>query len=1069
MDQNNDLEILKTHLNTILRPVDTEEVQKSSEILQEIFTRPECVGLLMSLLINDEEQNMRQIACVYLRSYINKLWPKLDNQTWEDIKMTLLQRYELDPSPLIKKSIAGVIGSLGKMLIPNGDWNQPFEFVMNSYTTENVVGQELSLLLLSYLIEYLSKDDIKEHFDDISKILSISLKSDHSSVVDFSIKCIKNCASATSNVKVLKSIQKMIPDILDTLSEENEERIQTVLDCLTSLVEYKGLLTPHISRIIEGALKVAENIDLHLNTRQRAILFFEFVPVKHSKMFKKKKQLLDTIISTLMKISCEPLDDYDQDEQSPSRYALYSMKSFSVYMHKPIIFPVLIKNIRACIESDLDNQRRAGIELLGFIWETDACLDPIKDHIDEITDVIVKWLYDESVLVKATTAETVGMFSENVSDFLQKPDQVIPAIVDTLGYLSNTDIPLQKALHALHSFVNNAEYSKITNILDEMINVLLPYMTHESLGVQKWTMEILSSVVIAADSKIEKYFDTLMTPCEYIFKNTTLKQSELKSQALETIGQLAKAVGREKFAPYLEEYSQMSLETLQNQEYHFMREACFSYFCSISKFMKSDMASILPSIVEQIFITIERDDLKVNNQRSPQDFSLDSDSDKEQDVCGKVEAFDEKASAINWLGYLFRFWTAEMTQFLEQISKMLLRMIEYVEENIRFECVTALTHITIGLNRLQFGEDFEWEVGFKNCTNIGEDTEMFLKAVYFPWFSIVFDTEDENDVIERMLHSLIEITESLGAGVYQNRLPQILTLINNLLENPSNIDNQDDGEGDFEDVPEGDDEEEDIDHNETVLANITELISVLSRVMGEDLAEHFEKTAELLFMHCGENYPMRDKSLCIGTLGECFNNMPSLLKKWFDQFYKHIMDTFNESDNEDLIRNLAFAIGVWAENQPKMMKPHVQDVLEVLNSVIDKVRDQATKDNIISALFKLTTYNFDSVPYESMCSVLYESIPLKDDLDENEPVSKWLILLLNHTEETMKPYMLNILKTIMWTVIESESLTKAPIRTELAGWLKNMTESSPYYAEIVETISAPLTQEQLQNFQKFCP
>lgn len=81
MDQNNDLEILKTHLNTILRPVDTEEVQKSSEILQEIFTRPECVGLLMSLLINDEEQNMRQIACVYLRSYINKLWPKLDNQT----------------------------------------------------------------------------------------------------------------------------------------------------------------------------------------------------------------------------------------------------------------------------------------------------------------------------------------------------------------------------------------------------------------------------------------------------------------------------------------------------------------------------------------------------------------------------------------------------------------------------------------------------------------------------------------------------------------------------------------------------------------------------------------------------------------------------------------------------------------------------------------------------------------------------------------------------------------------------------------------------------------------------
>jgi hypothetical protein len=107
------------------------------------------------------------------------------------------------------------------------------------------------------------------------------------------------------------------------------------------------------------------------------------------------------------------------------------------------------------------------------------------------------------------------MFSENVSDFLMKTDQVIPALVDTLKYLHGTDIPLQKALHALHSFVNGAEYSKITNIMGDLIEVLLHYLHNvkeNTAGVVKWAMEILSAVVIAADSKIEEYFDTLISP-----------------------------------------------------------------------------------------------------------------------------------------------------------------------------------------------------------------------------------------------------------------------------------------------------------------------------------------------------------------------------------------------------------------------------------------------------------------------------------------------------------------------------------------------------------------------------
>jgi hypothetical protein len=150
------------------------------------------------------------------------------------------------------------------------------------------------------------------------------------------------------------------------------------------------------------------------------------------------------------------------------------------------------------------------------------------------------------------------MFSENVSDFLDKIEQVIPALVDTLKYLEHTDIPLQKALHALHSFCNGAEYSKIISIMPDLINVLMQYLAYDknnTAGVKKWTMEILSAVVIAADKEIEPFFDQLMEAHEYLYKNTPLKMSPVKSQALDTIGHLSKAVGKERFTPFLEFYT----------------------------------------------------------------------------------------------------------------------------------------------------------------------------------------------------------------------------------------------------------------------------------------------------------------------------------------------------------------------------------------------------------------------------------------------------------------------------------------------------------------------------------
>jgi hypothetical protein len=47
-----------------------------------------------------------------------------DNQ--DKTKILLLQRFVEEQATIIKKNIADVIGSLGKILIPNKEWNELF-------------------------------------------------------------------------------------------------------------------------------------------------------------------------------------------------------------------------------------------------------------------------------------------------------------------------------------------------------------------------------------------------------------------------------------------------------------------------------------------------------------------------------------------------------------------------------------------------------------------------------------------------------------------------------------------------------------------------------------------------------------------------------------------------------------------------------------------------------------------------------------------------------------------------------------------------------------------------------
>jgi hypothetical protein len=230
------------------------------------------------------------------------------------------------------------------------------------------------------------------------------------------------------------------------------------------------------------------------------------------------------------KVASEAEDGPDEDEETPHHLALQMMYGFASEIHSDIMFPLLMKYFQIYISSKSPLERKAAIKMLGFISESEACLNKIKENVDELTDVIVNKMKDESFLVREATAEVVGRFSENVvPDFLDRHEKVLPVLMEVIKELeSSSDQTLQKALYALNEFCENLN-DEVTPYVDQLVPILLTYIgSNASRDVKHSALSALGAVTSSAEEAIVPYYEQMMTTLKTIVDNV----QDLKGQAL---------------------------------------------------------------------------------------------------------------------------------------------------------------------------------------------------------------------------------------------------------------------------------------------------------------------------------------------------------------------------------------------------------------------------------------------------------------------------------------------------------------------------------------------------------
>jgi hypothetical protein len=125
----------------------------------------------------------------------------------------------------------------------------------------------------------------------------------------------------------------------------------------------------------------------------------------------------------------------------------------------------------------------------------------------------------------------------------------------------------------------------------------------------------------------------------------------------------------------------------------------------------------------------------------------------------------------------------------------------------------------------------------------------------------------------------------------------------------------DSDQDDYGSNEDGESDEEDLDHDEIILGNTTDVLVAISKAFGNSFLPYFQTIAPKLVKYLGDDHPKSDKMMMLGCLSEIMNNCPAVLDQYFNNFMTVVMQHTTSKDGL-MVRNCSYAIGILAQKAP---------------------------------------------------------------------------------------------------------------------------------------------------------
>lgn len=429
---------------------------------------------------------------------------------------------------------------------------------------------------------------------------------------------------------LFKPLLPALLNVMEPLRQSHkEEELTSVLESLVTLAEIAPrMFAPVFPTLIDFTMAIAGDTDFDEPPRMTALELMAAFAEEAPNMCRNETKYVQQFVPQLLKMLTEigvdddnaaewsAIDDNEivEEEEPIHREAKLAIDRISLSLGGDLITPILFKYLPLMFSSEAWRERVAGLMALSNAAE--GCREEMLPSLDAILHAVQPLLMDAHPRVQWSACNAMGQLSTDLAPQVQESygPLILPGLVAKLGAESTWKVQAHAAA-ALVNFSDAAEKEVMDPFLDDLLSRLLLLVQSPKRYVQE---QALTTIAIVADSSqklFTKYYDTLMPLVLNILKADVPNEYRLlKAKAIECSTLIALAVGREKFAPHMNELGEVLVAIQQQSPDGFIRtetgeeeDPCHAYLVQswgrLCRVIGPDFAPYLPIVMPPLLLS----------------------------------------------------------------------------------------------------------------------------------------------------------------------------------------------------------------------------------------------------------------------------------------------------------------------------------------------------------------------------------------------------------------------------------------------------------------------------------
>lgn len=772
-------------------------VKTATNVLQnEFYKQPESLLYLIQLIISHDNTGLKQLAASQARPLVSKQWPKIPAEQRQHARTQLLQATTSEVNTLVRHSSSRLVGAIAKVDLEDGEWPELPGFLQQAATSLQKEERAVGVYLLFSILETMG-EGFSAKFKDLFTLFSRTIRDPESFEVKINtmlaLSKMAMVIDSEEDQAYVKAFQAIFPSMVTVLKEaidmNEEERIMQAFEVFQTLLgcDYQ-LMSKHFQDLVVFMNQIAANKDLTEETRVQAISFL-MQCVQYRRLRIQGMKMGEDLTLSMLQVVTELGDSsVDDDDITPARSALALIDSMAQQLPASQVIVPLLKVLRQYSESPEPSYRRAGILALGMCVE--GAPDFVGTQVPEIMPFLLRLLEDPEFQVRQAALHSTARLADDVpEDFTKAHEKLMPLLFKNMtaamsafnGETSGPNIDLMKsACSAIDAVVDGMGEEDANLYLDKLAPLLQQLFKHPDLKVKALAASALGSLASTVEETFLPYLDDSMHAMqEYATKKESEEELELRACITDAMGEMAVAVGPEKFQGYVRPLMQASEEAL-NLDHSRLKESTYILWGSLAKVYEEEFSPFLGGVVKGLFACLDQEetDLEVElgddakdllgkevtiagrkvkvaaaaaaedddeqEDGDIEDVEIDGDEDDWDDLTTVGPIALEKEIAIEVLGDVISNTKSAYLPYFEKTIEVIMPLCEHAYEAIRKATISTLHRAYAALwdVSIEAGQMENWKAGLplqvQPSAELTKYGEVLMTATLQVW-------EDEDD------------------------------------------------------------------------------------------------------------------------------------------------------------------------------------------------------------------------------------------------------------------------------------------------------------------------------------